>query len=1300
MRRNQQRGVALVITLILLTLITVIAVAFLAITSRERQSVGTTTATTDAEFGAASGLERAKAEIIGTILNPSTNYPNLYNTELRVSTTFPSYLSTNSPPPLIRGGTGLLNLNYDYADSAPLLLSNNTTADWHKFYEEYGTNLYYDPRVPVFVNTNRGGKSGPLDFRFYLDLNRNGLFEQTGLLPVFGPDGLPIPDPNGNPYTNLFVGDPQWIGIPQRPNLQHTHTNKFIARYAYMIVPVGKTLDINYIGNHARTTNFDDGFNINDSGYLRDQGFGTWELNPAGFLTDLNTNVWNPPGNGYAYNLGGRNQGAGFFDSVGLLRHRFLRPEPFDDPFNRSKPHTNLPSASQIFGFAGNPVPQFTEGINAYLNFPLMTTNFGLPFPVSRDVDDSKTSWVGGESKQHFFRPDDFYNRSAFDFPTFKSNLLYASLGAASYDRYTLSRMLTQMGTDSAPEKDLEVVRRTDGRDEEIVNKINVNYQNVGFDSSGRKLYATNLVDWTPAEFFSNTVRLMIRQEYPSFVTNDARPLLIPVYTNGVSRFTNGVITVPVLTPRIRQIFQIAANIYEATTLTRYPNVYRPIYSYEGARGDVYITGFALDNSSRSITTAEWVDLDVPAERATLQTVPTNLVYNIGVIIGARKRLPNFNEYKNMTIVQVSRKLEFPKHLASDVRPYATNQQLNFSITNLSGIELWNSYTNQFTGVMNIRTFFTNGFALTNSEGLRKPYFNGRPNLVGVTNWAGTNFIVPPGTNEAVIPPSTYVSNPTVDLIPIGTNFVTDSKSFTTKWGLEMTNSFRCFISDDAADRLVDAVGISSRGVFDISAEMNTPIDTSGQSAANVWSVQPEGPNGIMSLGVKAQIAVSMAGAPAQYWVDYKDANYNANMVAGFYEYIGETGKTTGTETNKHAPFVPTRTMIKTNSLQANDPLVHYTIEDLLDEYPFGTTGVATAPPGDTNILSLKLGRTIHGAYQPWGTIGADVKDLKDPSDPEYQNTAPLYDERLKDSMITRSDDWQFPTQKFPSIGWLARVHRGTPWQTINFKGFKQEANFAEWRRQARLAFQAENHPTNDWGLAELFTTSIHPNATKGQLSVNQTNLAAWSAVLSAAGVTALSEDQDKNPIRINYLIDPSAKTNAATGDPVFTIVDAIRRQKAASTNRQFFKLSEFLATPELTGQSPYLTPVANGVSFIPQSATSEYTRKTMLTDLDYERIPDQILSLLKVGDTRFVVYAFGQSLKPAPNLPDYASVVASGPYAGMVINYQITGEVATRSVVRVDFERELNPASTNYLKFDYRKPHAVVESFNVLPPN
>ena len=40
----------------------------------------------------------------------------------------------------------------------------------------------------------------------------------------------------------------------------------------------------------------------------------------------------------------------------------------------------------------------------------------------------------------------------------------------------------------------------------------------------------------------------------------------------------------------------------------------------------------------------------------------------------------------------------------------------------------------------------------------------------------------------------------------------------------------------------------------------------------------------------------------------------------------------------------------------------------------------------------------------------------------------------LKDPLVWRSDDWDFPTYKFPSVGWLGRVHRGTPWQTVYLK--------------------------------------------------------------------------------------------------------------------------------------------------------------------------------------------------------------------------------------------------------------------------
>jgi hypothetical protein len=82
----------------------------------------------------------------------------------------------------------------------------------------------------------------------------------------------------------------------------------------------------------------------------------------------------------------------------------------------------------------------------------------------------------------------------------------------------------------------------------------------------------------------------------------------------------------------------------------------------------------------------------------------------------------------------------------------------------------------------------------------------------------------------------------------------------------------------------------------------------------------------------------------------------------------------------------------------------------------------------------------------------------------------------------------------------------------------------------------------------------------------------------------------------------------------------------------------------------------------------------------------------LKCDETpRMVIYSFGQTLRPATR-----SRVTSGPFFGLVTNYQITAEVATRTVVRFDgvphYQFGAAPVITNL--------HPVIESFNILPPD
>ena len=81
---QSQKGIALVITLILLAVTLVMAVAFLALSRRERGAVTTSTDTATARLAADSALANAEAEIIANVLSTT----NPYASGLLVSTNY------------------------------------------------------------------------------------------------------------------------------------------------------------------------------------------------------------------------------------------------------------------------------------------------------------------------------------------------------------------------------------------------------------------------------------------------------------------------------------------------------------------------------------------------------------------------------------------------------------------------------------------------------------------------------------------------------------------------------------------------------------------------------------------------------------------------------------------------------------------------------------------------------------------------------------------------------------------------------------------------------------------------------------------------------------------------------------------------------------------------------------------------------------------------------------------------------------------------------------------------------------
>jgi hypothetical protein len=194
-------------------------------------------------------------------------------------------------------------------------------------------------------------------------------------------------------------------------------------------------------------------------------------------------------------------------------------------------------------------------------------------------------------------------------------------------------------------------------------------------------------------------------------------------------------------------------------------------------------------------------------------------------------------------------------------------------------------------------------------------------------------------------------------------------------------------------------------------------------------------------------------------------------------------------------------------------------------------------------------------------------------------------------------------------------------------------------------ANRPHTHPTNDYRLFDLFTTAPSPNASRGLLSVNQTNVAAWSAVLS--GVSVLARTNASAAMTETHIQPSSPQLNK--------IVESIHLFRTAMPwgtglvipRLNYEHAGDILCAPALTVQSPFL-PAGT-------------IRK--ISDREYERIPEMILSLVKADEPRVVVYTFGQSLAPAG-----PPVLSPGtPQHLMYTNYQITGEVVTKNILRVD---------------------------------
>ncbi len=1347
---SRSRGVALVITVIMLSVILFMAITFLALSRRERGVVTTTKDMTLAKFAQDSALERAKAEMLANMLG-TTNVSSL---GLLVSTNFirwegfapgaaNNFNWQSIYPPTVNG---LTNVNYDYVDNnahTPLTLAQRL---------QNLTNLYFSPRPPVYVTNATRGVAGSYDFRYYLDLNRNGRHDRSGYWPVTNVDSSGNPFvavlPNGQWVSNYMVGDPEWIGVLERPGFPHSSTNRFLSRYAFIVVPAGKTLDVNYIHNEA----LGNAAAVQTSGldFFRNYGVGSWEINLASFLADLNTNKisgWGDYGFDLPLNFSPTTptvnpsvvsrSGVAFQDAGAIYKFRMN-----GDAGNRTR---GLLSVASLYGRPGQ-LAFLKGGFDGYSDGDLRVTNSGV-LPVS--TDNTTLPWSGSYNTNHLFSVQDFFNnrvaKAAGAPVSIPQRLSALGTNLSTYDQYTYYRMLSQLGSDSAYEDP---------------DKLNLNFVNVaGFA-------ATNFVRWDDPAVVAAFPELDNRQDQVAVVlfTNIANRLLSR-YTqdwrdNDFDYYRNyfgtnqpfGVTSIPVwfsnrmvYSPSVNRLLQLAANITDSVVTNRgidpaFPSVFRPIFRKSG--NAIYITGFTEAGYDLQKAANKPLALDEPAEFALIGQ--DSNIYGVPWIIGAKKGLPNFNEYAMHSHFEITRKMILTRLQRNG--GLQTNLMYNLSVSNAIGAEVWNSYRSNYTRGATINVLNEVRMALSNEVGVVVPYVRAGATafrstmsiLPGAGKWPGfkvgsdNSFMIPFQTNLTHQTPATYRFNPPGLSPNVSQSFETNYTFYADpQWNLFITNRVRVYIV--SGGRVVDYVQLdtlnTTRSISNDIAKANSsrilqdgnnqPGRSSGRIFKQMWnSARARNPQNttVPTIGMTNQIYVSLNKSKYQGtdWADLGtfDNDAESQKFAAFL--------TNGVVGSAQVPYTPSLRLRRYFSWQANDPLVHYHSGDL----------VQVDRTNDLEIVSLTQNTplmkgtgkdfgTLNARFNPWGGRPGGDND-------EATDSGSFYDMSLKDPLVKLSDDWEFHTNAFPNIGWLGRVHRGTPWQTVYLKAsdvgitnfpsplasaFTWVTNnayansakkWSQWSGNPNRFDSFYTRPAEDRVLFDIFTTALNENATRGQLSINQEGLAAWSAVLGGVvAITNATSDGALNSTAPSLKFRPLIIQPAGYYDPanasvplpamarIVNGINSTRTNLGIFPSQSFKHLGDVLATPELTTASPFLNQ-------------TDAQAKKGLNDAAYEWIPQQVMSLLRVGEPRFVVYAYGQTLQPADN-----SIFLGGnqvfnrleSFNGLCTNYQVTAETAARAVVRVEGSPDPTKTDTNLPPKLRYPPRLVVESYNVLGP-
>ncbi len=251
---------------------------------------------------------------------------------------------------------------------------------------------------------------------------------------------------------------------------------------------------------------------------------------------------------------------------------------------------------------------------------------------------------------------------------------------------------------------------------------------------------------------------------------------------------------------------------------------------------------------------------------------------------------------------------------------------------------------------------------------------------------------------------------------------------------LQVTNQLQAFILLD--NHVIDYVQFtgpgSSRNITSEFQNTNTTVAGGGTAPYYtnlVWSTALD--NTGLPLGIVEQIDISSGaiGLNTNFW---NDPNVK-DEIDGFRHFLNPANQSLyGTQDNfmystnlaVQVPYTPNVFTYEYDTFQANDPLVHYLKSDLgyLGMIPIinhHCRPVFMAEP--LNIANFPilpgLGK-VNARYQPWLTIPPSGETGVNSA--SYDMSA--YNLAFKDPLMKQSDNWDFPTNKLPTIGWLGRV--------------------------------------------------------------------------------------------------------------------------------------------------------------------------------------------------------------------------------------------------------------------------------------